>query len=83
VPGQAPVRWRISPLKSSTSLSTEVFCSAPDCLVPSNELDACARQGQPYSSSAPHLFVSRPFAKSREDCFVRTRQVSIHLRVSD
>ncbi len=78
----APVRWRISPLKSSTSPLAEVFCSAPDCLVPS-KLDACARQGQPYSSSAPHLFVSRPFAKSREDCFVRTRQVSIHLRVGD
>jgi hypothetical protein len=82
VPSQAPVHCSISPLKSSTSPSAEVFCSAPICLVPS-KLDACARQGQSSSSSAPHLFVNRPFAKSREDCFVRTRQVSIHLRVGD
>jgi hypothetical protein len=82
VPGQAPVHCSISPLESSTSPSAEVFCSPPVCLVPS-QLDACARQGQSSSSSAPHLFVNRPFAKSREDCFVRTRQVSIHLRVGD
>jgi len=77
-----PIHWPISPSKSPTSPLAERLCPALTGLVPSKIRCLCAVG--PERPDPPLLtFVNRPSAKSREDCFVRTRQVSFHLRVGD
>jgi hypothetical protein len=54
-----PVRWFISPLKSSTSPLAEVLCPAPEGLVPSKTRCLWA-VGPPFCFSAPALSATGP-----------------------